>query len=137
MMALEDDALARAIAEAVAAVRADLPIFTIKNSAMDRAATRLGLPVIAEFFADRPLNADGSVKMFDWNLQEVGGTPAAIAQRVTDLLNNGCVAKLGGGTATVIAETVCVHSDTPGSPDIARAIRAALTAANVEVRPPR
>ena len=45
------------------------------------------------------------------------------------------VAAIGGGAARVAAETVCVHSDTPGSPQIALAIRQALAAAGIEVRP--
>jgi len=93
------------------------------------------LPVVPEFFADRGYHADGSVKMFDWTLEESGGTPEAIACRVVRVLQQGTVAALEGGDARITAETVCVHSDTPGSPQLARAIRQALAAAGIEVRP--
>jgi UPF0271 protein len=135
MMALEDDALARALAEATFAAGEHLQLYTIHGSAMDQAAERLGLQVVAEFFADRGYHPDGAVKMFDWTLQEAGGTAENIGRRVVGVLQQGAVATIGGGEARIVAQTVCVHSDTPGAPAIARAIRQALAAAGVEVRP--
>jgi len=133
MMALEDDALAQAVVEATAAAGEDLQVYTIKGSATDAAAISLGLQVVAEYFADRGYHADGTVKMFNWTLQEAGGTPEAIGQRVLGVLQSGTVAAIDGGMARVAAQTVCVHSDTPGSPEIARAIRQALAAADIKV----
>jgi UPF0271 protein len=135
MMALEDDALARAVAEATGAAGEGLQVYTVRGSALDGAAARLGLPVVAEFFADRGYHPDGSVKMFDWALAEAGGTAEAIGRRVVGVLRQGTVPAIGGGEARVAAETVCVHSDTPGSPEIARAIRQALAGAGIEVCP--
>jgi UPF0271 protein len=134
MMALEDDGLAEAIAEASAAAGKNLQIYTVQGSAMDRAATECDLQVVPEFFADRGYHADGTVKMFDWTLEEAGGTPEAIAARVVQVVQRGLVAVIGGGDTRVTAKTVCVHSDTPGAPAIAKAIRQALAAAKIEVR---
>lgn len=135
MMTLEDDALARAVAEATAAAGDTLQLYTVRGSAADTAAVRLGLNVVAEFFADRGYHADGTVKMFDWTLDEAGGTPEAIGRRVVGVLQHGTVSALDGGAARVVADTVCVHSDTPGSPEIVRAIRQELAAAGIAVRP--
>jgi UPF0271 protein len=134
MMALDDVELARAVAAATWDAGRELPIYTIKGSALDEAATRLGLPVVAEFFADRGYQADGAVKMFDWTLEEAGGTPEQIGRRVVRVLQHGTVATIGGAETRAIADTVCVHSDTPGAPAIARAIRQALAAANIAVQ---
>lgn len=135
MMVLEDDSLARAVAEATQCAGQDLQFYTIKGSAADVAATRLGLQVVPEFFADRGYHADGTVKMFNWTLAEAGGTPEAIGQRVVRVLQQGKVAAIDSGDAGIVAATVCVHSDTPGAPLLARAIRQALAAAQIEVRP--
>jgi UPF0271 protein len=110
-----------------------LQVYTIAGSALDKAARRLGLTVVAEFFADRGYHADGSVKMFDWTIAEAGGTPEAIGRRVVRVLQQGKVAAIDGGDAPVTAQTVCVHSDTPGAPDIIRGIRQALDAAKIDV----
>jgi UPF0271 protein len=136
MMALEDDALARAVAEAVAEFGEGQVIYTVRDSAADRAARRAGLRSVPEFFADRGYYNDGRVKMFDWTLAEAGGTPEAIGARVVRLIRAGTVAAIDGGEVRLAAETVCVHSDTPGAPGIARAIRQALAEAGAEVRAP-
>jgi UPF0271 protein len=135
MMALEDEALARAVVEATWAAGRELFLYTIKGSATDHAANRLGLRVVPEFFADRGYRADGTVKMFDRCLDEAGGTPEAIGQRVLQAVRQSTVAAIDGGMAHVMAETVCVHSDTPGSPQIARAIRKFLADAQIAVIP--
>jgi UPF0271 protein len=41
-----------------------------------------------------------------------------------------------GTVIPVSAATLCIHSDTPGAVAIASAVRAALAAAGIEVRPP-
>jgi 5-oxoprolinase (ATP-hydrolysing) subunit A len=136
MMALEDEAISRAIIEASLEAANDLIIYTIKGSATDDAARKCGMRSVAEFFADRGYYTDGRVKMFDWTLDEAGGTPENIGQRIVTLLRQGTVAALDGGEAKVSAETICVHSDTPGAPQIALAIRQALQKANIDVCPP-
>jgi UPF0271 protein len=135
MMALEDEALARAVAEATRTAGEGIQLYTIRGSAMDEAATRAGLQVVAEFFADRGYHAGGAVKMFDWTLEEAGGTGEAIGRRVVRALEHGRVAAIGGGETRVVVETICVHSDTSGAPAIARAIRQALAAAGISVAP--
>jgi UPF0271 protein len=136
MMALEDDKLAGALVEAVLEQDARLMIYTIAGSAADHAARQRGLSVVPEFFADRGYFADGRVKMFDWSLEEAGGTPERIAQRVVCMVREGSITSMDGGEVALSAGTVCVHSDTPGSPQIAAAIRQALGSAGVEVQWP-
>jgi len=137
MMALEDDDLAGAIVEAILEFDDSLMIYTIHDSATDQVARKKGLRTVAEFFADRPYFSDGSVKMFGWSLEEVGGTPEAIGQRIGRLATEGTVSALDGREIRPTFETVCVHSDTPGSSKIAHAIRSALRDAGVEIASPR
>jgi UPF0271 protein len=107
-------------------------VYTLAGSAMAAAAAARGLRVVPEFFADRPLRADGSVVMFGW--QEVfTPTPEAVAARVSELVTTGEVTSLDGRRVAVEAATVCVHSDTPGAALIGPAVRAALEAAAVRV----
>jgi UPF0271 protein len=134
MMALEDMALSRAIVEASLELAEGLQIYTIKGSATDDVARQLGMRVVSEFFADRGYFADGTVKMFDWTLEEAGGTPEQIGRRVVTLLEDGSIRSIDGSAdVRVVAETICVHSDTPGSPRIAQAIREALHASGIDV----
>jgi UPF0271 protein len=74
--------------------------------------------------------------MFDWTLEESGSGPVQIARRVVGLLQQGAVPALDGGEARIDAETICVHSDTPGAGQIVQAIRQALSEATVSVKAP-
>jgi UPF0271 protein len=134
-MALDDEQIARAILEAVCEVDPSLAVLTLHGSAVWHEAARLGVRAVPEFFADRPMRADGSVVMFNWRLEDCGGTPEGIAKRALRALTEGVVAGIDGGAATGIAfETICVHSDTPGAGAIARALKRELEAAGWEIR---
>jgi UPF0271 protein len=136
MLALEDMAVSRAIVEASLETDENLMIYTIAGSATDEAARHCGMRSVAEFFADRGYYADGRVKMFDPTLAEAGGGPEQIGQRVVALLRHGTVLALDGGAARIVAETVCVHSDTPGAGQIVQAIRQALAQIHIAVAAP-
>jgi len=136
MMALEDRAMAMAIVEAVAEFDDSLMIYTIKGSATWQAAQERGLRPVAEFFADRPYHKDGQVKMFNWRIEEAGGEPADLGERVVSLITRGEIPSFEGGTVSMTAETVCIHSDTPGAPEILKAVRNALDASHITVASP-
>lgn len=132
MMALDDAGLARAIAEAVGRLGEGLPVYTLAGSEMWDAAQAAGLRPVPEFFADRPIQRDGSVVMFGW--QELfEATPEAVADRVRSLVTTGAVTSLEGDPVAVTASTICVHSDTPRAGEIGRAVRAAIEAVGTSV----
>lgn len=135
MTALDDAVVARAVAEAVAEFDDRLPIYTLRGSELWHAAGVAGLQVVAEFFADRPLRADGSVVMFRW-WEVFEPTVETVTCRVRDLLTTGTVRALDGTGVPVDADTVCVHSDTPGADRLGPAVRAVLDDLGVAVRVP-
>lgn len=134
MMALQDQKLSEAVCEAVYHFDPSLPIYTIAGSETEKAAEKIGISVITEYFADRPYTEEG-VKMFGWTREEIG-SPQDIADRVLELVATGSVTGLGGIKVPVKAQTVCVHSDTPNSPEIARTIRQTLEAKGVKLKAP-
>ena len=50
-------------------------------------------------------------------------------------MKNGGVTAVDGTFLKLAVDTLCVHGDTPGAPDIARAVRDALGKAKVKVAP--
>jgi 5-oxoprolinase (ATP-hydrolysing) subunit A len=132
MMALDDPGLARAIAEAAAGFDDGLPVYTLAGSELWHAAHAAGLLPVAEFFADRPIRRDGTVVMFEWQELFVP-TPESVAERVRSLVDTGAVASLEGDPVKVTADTVCIHSDTPGAGEIGPAVREAVEAAGASV----
>jgi len=135
MATLDDARIAAAVVEAVAEFDDGLAVFTLDGSEMADAAARAGLPVVTEFFADRPLRGDGSVVMFGW-ADVFSATPETLSGRVRDLLTTGQVKTLDGTAVTVRASTVCVHSDTPGAELLGPAVRAVFDELSVPVQAP-
>ncbi|OJW96749.1 MAG: hypothetical protein BGO62_15570 [Thiobacillus sp. 65-1402] len=53
-------------------------------------------------------------------------SPGMAAQQARALAHDGPVSALDGGAIRVRADTICLHSDTPGALKIAQAVHAAL-----------
>ncbi len=135
MMALDDAALARAVADAAAAYQEGLLVYTLAGSEMWHAAVAKGLRPVPEFFLDRPMRRDGTVIMFNW-WEHFEATPEVVAARAVSVATTGQTESLEGGPVPVNAETLCVHSDTPGADRLGPAVRHALEAAGVALSAP-
>ncbi|MCF8563204.1 5-oxoprolinase subunit PxpA [Alicyclobacillus tolerans] len=134
MMALRDAPLAQAIVQAIRSFDAELLVYTIEGSALAQAAGEKGMRVISEYFADRPYHSQG-VKMFGWTLEELG-SPDDMADRVVSLVTRGEIRGLNEEVVKLRADSVCVHSDTPGSVRIVQAIRRKLEEINCKIASP-
>jgi UPF0271 protein len=60
--------------------------------------------------------------------------PAAIAERVVTMVTSGEVTAVDGSQLAVSVESVCVHGDSPGTVQIATAVRYQLKAAGTDIR---
>ncbi|MEW2360232.1 5-oxoprolinase subunit PxpA [Spirillospora sp. NPDC029432] len=123
-----DAAQARAVADAVRAYDASLPLLTLPGSAMYEAAE--GLAVVAECFADRAYTPEGRLVP----RREPGAVvhdPAAVVERAVRMAVDGTVVAVDGSEIRLDARSICVHGDTPGAVELARAVRAAVTEAGV------
>ena len=123
-------------AAVVAAVRdysAELPVLGLPGSAFLRAAEKAGLRTVGEFFVDRVYTPEGALVP-----RSAPGAvlhdPAEVTARVLRLVDKGVVASVDGGDLDVLAESACVHGDSPGAVEMARAVRDGLAAAGVTVR---
>jgi UPF0271 protein len=109
---------ARAVVAAMTSLDAPLPLLGLPGSLALDLAARAGLPVVHEGFADRAYTAEGRLVPRS-EPGAVLGDPAAVAAQARRLLGE--------------VASICVHSDSPGALDLARAVRAALEAAGAEV----
>ena len=100
---------------------------------IDRAA-RSGVRAVAEAFADRGYADDLTLVPRTHPDALVTDARAAAAQARAIAVDES-VRTVTGATVAVSAGSVCVHSDTPGALDAARAVLAALTDAGVVVAP--
>jgi UPF0271 protein len=133
-VACEDDTTARAIASAIKAVDPGLVFVVLANSRLVTAGEAVGLPMVHEVFADRAYEDDGSLV----SRRKPGAVlqnADDITRRVVRMLQSGEVVSITGKTIKMRMDTVCIHGDTPGAINIARALRKALKDNGIEVAP--
>jgi UPF0271 protein len=133
-MAARDRKLADAIARATAAFDRGLIVFGLPRSAIVDAATAAGLRSAAEGFADRAYEYDGSL-VPRGRTGAVIVDPDAVVERAVRMVRDGVVLTLDGGAIPLTVDTICVHGDTPGAPELTRRIRDGLARAGVDVGP--
>ena len=106
-------------------VDADLVLIAQADSMPLKAWRTRGLKVAAEAFADRRYEPDGTLRS-----RALSGAliedPQAAAEQARRIARGRPIETSGGHPRTIAAETICIHSDTPGSLEIARAVRTAL-----------
>jgi len=132
-MACRDRGLADAIARAVATFDHRLILFGLPKSELIKAGEQAGLPVAAEVFADRAYEPDGSLA----SRQKPGGVlhdRAVVITRAIRMVRERQVVATDGSVIALEADTICLHGDTPGAADLARAVRQGLEEAGVQVR---
>ena len=131
-MACRDRALAAAIAKAVASFDRALILFGLPDSELLRAGEEAGLEVAAEVFADRAYDPDGSLTARSKPGSVIHDT-AAVVERAIKMVREKTVVAVDGSTIELQADTICLHGDTPGAAEHARAVRKGLEAAGIQV----
>ncbi|KQT89665.1 hypothetical protein ASG49_15720 [Marmoricola sp. Leaf446] len=112
-------------AAAVLAGSGELPVLGLPGSAVLRQARAVGRVAVPEGFPDRGYTPEGRLVPRDQPGALVEGADAVAAH---------AVALSGAGGERAVA-SLCVHGDSPGAVAAARAVREALAAAGVRVRP--
>tara|TARA_Y100000817_G_scaffold42870_1_gene29486 strand:- start:457 stop:744 length:288 start_codon:yes stop_codon:yes gene_type:complete len=84
----------------------------------------LGLDVISESYVDRMYEADGTLRSRKFD-DALITDPEKAASQMSSMMNGNILA-IDGTEIPVKIQSVCVHSDTPNSVDIAAAVRAQI-----------
>jgi 5-oxoprolinase (ATP-hydrolysing) subunit A len=119
--AARQEEVAKAVAAGVAHWGNDVVLYGLAGSPGLEVFRAAGFAVAAEAFADRRYESDGSLRSRKFE-DAVIRDPAEAASQAVRIAEQG------------IARTICVHGDTPGAPEIAAAVAAALRKAGIAVR---
>jgi UPF0271 protein len=128
-----DERQAQDVIAAIREIDAGLSLVALAGSPLIDWARAKGLRVVAEAFADRAYQPDGSLV----SRREPGAVlhdPQDVAARMLRLATEGAVTAIDGSTMRIQADSVCVHGDSPGAVEMAREVRRLLEGAGVVIR---
>lgn len=129
-----DERQAGDVIAAMQAADPQLTLLALAGSPLVERARARGLAVVAEAFADRAYNDDGSLVS-----RRLPGAvlhdPDAVAERMLQWVERGELPSISGRPVRIEADSICVHGDSPGAVEMARRIRARLAAAGVPLAP--
>jgi UPF0271 protein len=111
-----------------------LPVLCQPGGEMAQIASAAGVSVVSEAFADRGYQPSGALVP----RSEPGAVlddPAEIADRAVRMARDGEVHTAAGERVALQPRSLCVHGDSPNAVASARAVRAALESAGIQVRP--
>lgn len=130
-----DEPIADLIARTVAAMGLTLAVVATPGSAMARAAGRAGVRLIREGFIDRAYEPDGTLRSRSLPGAMVLDPERAAAQAL-GFVRDGGVRATDGSFLVLAVDSLCVHGDSPGAVEIARAVRSMFAVSGIAVRAP-
>ena len=135
-MAVADLTLARAICQAVKDIDPDMIVVALAGTDWVDLANEMGLRVAREAFADRAFTAQGTLVPRSQDGSVIHDVDAVV-ERSVKMVTEGKVTAITGEEVEFQADSLCLHGDTPGAVEMARAVREGLEAAGVRIVPMR
>jgi UPF0271 protein len=128
--AVHHHALAEAIANGVAKWSRDVVLLGLAGSPMLDVFREAGFAVAAEAFADRRYEPDGTLRSRKFQ-DALIHDPAQAGRQALSIVERGALIACNGTEIALHAQTICIHGDTPGAPEIAAAVAHTLRQAGV------
>ena len=133
-MAVNDESLAQAICESLLEIDPNLILVALAGSRWIDIAEDMGLKVAREIFADRALNADGTLVSRSQPGSVIHDIDEVV-ERSLNMVTEGKATAINGDDIEVQADSLCLHGDTPGAVNMAAALKRELEAAGVKILP--
>lgn len=121
-MAAKNIKLAFAIVKAMKSFDSSLILYGLSNSKLIEAAIEVNIPYASEVFADRTYHEDGSLVERSHPLSVHKSINEAVEQAI-QLITNNTVTTISGKMIKLEADTICLHSDSVISADLAAELR--------------
>lgn len=114
-------------------IEGPLPLVAAPGSVVSRLAGDAGIPVVLEAFTDRAYTADGTLVPRSFPGSVLADPDQMVAQALS-ITREHRVRTLDGTWIPIGAGSLCLHGDTPGAVALAQQVRAALEAADVQIK---
>jgi UPF0271 protein len=122
--AARDRVVAEAVADAASVF--GVPVMGMAGTLHEEVYTARGLGFMAEYYADLEYDDDGGLLI---TRKHVAYDVDVVRARVERVLRDGVAVSDSGREIPMRADTVCVHSDTPGAAELAAAVAEVLDGA--------
>jgi UPF0271 protein len=132
--AVHNRQLAQAIADGITRWRSNVVLVGLAGSPMLHVFRDAGFRVAAEAFADRRYESDGTLRSRKHE-DALIHDPAEASRQALTIAQQGMVTACDGSQVTVTAQTICIHGDTPGAPQIAAAVAKTLRDGGLTLTP--
>jgi 5-oxoprolinase (ATP-hydrolysing) subunit A len=120
-MAARSEDVANAVCDAAEAFQ--VPLLGMARTKHEEVYTKRGFPFLAEFYVDLDYDKDG--RLIITREHEAWG-PELAAKRTLRAITEKKVKTVEGNDIPMRADCICVHSDTPGAVEVAKAVRNAI-----------
>lgn len=137
LTAVENERVARAVAEAIVNVDSSLLYVALagaKGEMMRHIGREVGLKVVYEAFPDRAYTPEGTL-LSRRKAGAVIKNPEEVADRACRMASEGIVIAVDGTPIPLDVQTLCVHGDTPTAVDLVKRIRETLEAKGIRLLP--
>ena len=121
-VASRDETVANAVADAAEAF-GGVPLMGMAGTVHEQVYTKRGMPFLAEYYTDLDYTDEGGLII---TREHVAYDPEKAAAGAVRVITEGKAKSINGKDIPMRADCVCVHSDTPGAVELARAVREAL-----------
>lgn len=120
-VAARDENTAHAICDA--AEHFGVPLLGMARTLHEEIYPKRGIPFIAEYYTDLDYSDDGALII---TREHHAKDPAEVAKRALRAVKEGKATSINGKDIPMRADCICVHSDTPGAVELAKAVHQAL-----------
>lgn len=132
-MAAVDHKIATVIIEVMKSYPKAIKLYVPYKSVIEKMALKNRVPITYEVFADRNYNEDGTL-VSRQHEQALISDPNLMFEHVYSMITNQKVKSISGKEIKMVADTFCVHSDTPKAIDLIKALKTNLEKHNILIR---
>ncbi|HZF36970.1 MAG TPA: LamB/YcsF family protein [Candidatus Angelobacter sp.] len=120
-MAARSEEIANAICDAADVFK--VPLLGMARTKHEEVYTKRGFKFIPEFYVDLDYDKDGKLII---TREHVAWDPELAAKRTLRAITEKKVTTIDGNDIPMVADCICVHSDTPGAVAVAKAVKEAI-----------
>lgn len=121
------------VIDAIQTIDPQLKIMGLAGSEFEKLAKTMGIDFVAEGFADRTYESDGSLRSRK-KTDAVIISPYLASQQVLSMVKHQSVTSHSGESVSLKAKSICIHGDNTSAPAILKSIHQTLSEEGIKIQ---